>query len=386
MYQVVYSGIDTLDVAFKGAFSKSVLETLETARTDAETSDQVQPAQLGPGLSPVLVKPSGRKGGYRYVFDNGPAGAIFAAKPGCDPTQWNLFVSLRALRLLTLGYEGSKAWLSDTLAAMGFDITGISVNRIDYAVDIHAPSFELDIENLITPAQAKARSHWSKESWFEEDKHQPKSVLRGRRFESVTIGTMPNRQVILYDKRRAAFDKRELYWFDAWHLDQNDPTSRVWRAEIRAGRDALAKLIPHERTYEAVEAQLKPFLTKTTQDIRYLEGPSAQKNVSRIPSHKLWAALQETHEALSTKCPPPLLDSRALEALRRQRLEMCLKQAYGNALNALVLDGISPKEIAENFELYAARTAAAYARDIGQENILKKAEEISQRLAFLSPL
>tara|TARA_R110002110_G_scaffold198480_1_gene408808 strand:- start:4302 stop:5492 length:1191 start_codon:yes stop_codon:yes gene_type:complete len=383
MYQVLYSGYDTLDVAFRGAFSETVLKNLEAARSDAEVFEKDQPAQIGPNKVLILVKPNGRRGGFRYVFDNGPTGAIFAAKANADPKEWNLFVSVRALRLLTLGYAETKKWLNETLAAMGFQITEISVNRIDFAVDILAPNFKLDIANFIAPAQAKARPYWSKESWIENEVNSPKSVLRGRRFESVTIGTMPNRQLIMYDKRRAALDKRELYWFDAWGIDKNDPSAQVWRIEIRAGRDALAKLTI-KRPYESIEAVAKNFFIKATEEIRYLNGSSDQKNISRIPSHAIWTSLQNTLANLPMNPAPPIMEARALEMLRKQRLDMAIRQGCGNLTNALILDGISPEQIAANFERYVLRIATEYQEQLGERNFLKKLHEIRARMNFLS--
>ena len=386
MYQVLYSGYDTLDIAFSGAFPHTVLESLEAARTDAESFEKDQPAEIGPDNVPVLVKPTGRRGGFRYVFDNGPAGAIFAAKKNSDPKQWNLFVSVRALRLLTLGYTGTKKWLHETLVAMGFQITEISINRIDFAVDILAPKFKLDIANFIAPAQAKARPYWSKENWIESETSAPKSVLRGRRFESVTIGTMPNRQIIVYDKRRAALDKRELYWFDAWGLDKNDPAAQVWRIEIRAGRDALAKLTPTKRPYESIEAVAKGFFIKAAEEIRYLEETNEQKNISRVPSHAMWRLLQDTLTNLPTSPTPPLLEARALEMLRRQRLDMAIKQGCGNLVNALILDGISPENVATYFTHYIQKISETYQSEIGEKNFLIKSHEVHSRSKFLFPL
>ncbi|MDO8423145.1 MAG: hypothetical protein Q7S99_13390 [Parvibaculum sp.] len=385
MYQVLYSGYDTLDIAFSGAFPHTVLESLEAARTDAESFEKDQPAQIGPDNVPVLVKSNGRRGGFRYVFDNGPTGAIFAAKKNTDPKQWNLFVSIRALRLLTLGYTGTKEWLHETLAAMGFQITEISVNRIDYAVDILAPKFKLDIANFIAPAQAKARPYWSKENWIENEINAPKAVLRGRRFESVTIGTMPNRQVIVYDKRRAALDKRELYWFDAWGLDKDDPSAQVWRIEIRAGRDALAKLTNTKRPYEVIEAVAKKFFIKAAEEIRYLESLSEQRNISRVPSHPIWTLLKDTLMSLPTSPTPPLLEARALEMLRRQRLDMAIKQGCGNLVNALILDGISPENVATYFIHYVPKIAETYQSEIGEKNFLLKSHEVHLRSKFLLP-
>ncbi|WP_160116046.1 hypothetical protein [Candidatus Halocynthiibacter alkanivorans] len=55
--------------------------------------------------------------------------------------------------------------------------------------------------------------------------------MRGGRFESVTIGKMPNRQVIVYDKKQAAKDQKTDYWFPAWNIDKDDPATQIWRVE-----------------------------------------------------------------------------------------------------------------------------------------------------------
>ncbi len=384
MYQVLYSGFDSLDISFQGAFSPSVLEALETARTAAETTQKVQPTQIGPKALPVLVKATGRRGGYRFVFDNGPTGAIFAAKNNSSQTEPNLFVSLRAACLLTRGYDGAKAWLRETLEGMGFRVTGVAINRFDYAIDILAPDFVLNLENVLAPARAKVRPYWSKDNSEESDPSAPKAVLRGRHCESATIGGMPNRQVILYDKRREAIDKKAFHWFETWKVDRNDPNARVWRIEIRAGRDALAKLMPF-RTYEAVEANAKPYLIKATNDIRYLDGTTKQGNVSRIPSHQIWQTVQAELASMTDKPLPALLEPRAIEIMRLQREDMALMQGCGNLLNYLILKGIPPDEVGTQFRHHMNRAATTYERQIGRQLIQKKAEEIDGRLAFLRP-
>ncbi|MGV8998200.1 MAG: hypothetical protein ACOH12_14780 [Parvibaculaceae bacterium] len=265
---------------------------------------------------------------------------------------------------------------------MGFRISKVSVNRFDYAIDILAPDFNLDIENFVTPAQTKVRAYWSEEATTMNDSNAPKAVLRGRQYESATIGSMPGRQIILYDKRREAIDKNNLHWFEVWKIDCQDPSARVWRIEIRAGRDALAKLTPF-RTYEALEAEVKPFLIKAANDIRYLDSDQNQSNVSRIPSHRIWQTAQATFENLTSNPPPALLEDRALEIMRLQRRDMALKQGMGNLLNYFFLKGASPDEIAENFKHCIAQAAAQYERENGKRGIQTKAEGIEERLRFL---
>lgn len=384
MYRILHQGVDTLDIAFQGAFPHATLEKLEAAAEEARSANRQQPFALGPKAVPVLVAPNGMSGGFRYVFSTGPTGAIFAVKANANLEEWNLFVSIRALRLLTLGYADTKAWLHQILADMGFIITGLSVNRIDFAVDILAPDFKLDIANFVTPGQAKARPYWSKEQLLNNDGHQPKAVIRGREFESVTIGTMPNRQLIVYDKRRAAIDLRQPYWFEVWGIDKDDPGARVWRVEMRAGRDALAKLMM-KRSYEAVEHHLTSYLVKAAMDIRLVIDKGTQKNVTRTEIHPLWRTLVAALCELPTNPKPPMPEARALEIIRGQKQDMALKQGFGNLLNYFALEGVAPVELVSNFDHHISRAATAYEHKTGGHLMQKKAEETVDRLTFLMP-
>lgn len=382
MYQILHYGVDTLDIAFQGAFPHATLKTLEDAVNEARATNKDQPLAIGPTSVPILIKPNGMSGGYRYVFNTGPTGAIFAVKANADLREWNLFVSVRALRLLTLGYADTKAWLHQTLADMGFVITDVSVNRIDFAIDFLAPTFKLEIENFVTPGQAKARPYWSKEQLLTNDGYQPKAVIRGREFESITIGTMPNRQLIVYDKRRAAIDQRQPYWFEAWGIDKDDPGARIWRIEIRAGRDALAKRMM-KRTYQALEHDLRAYLIKAAADIRYVTDKDIQKNVSRTTIHPLWQALNAALAELPMSPKPPVPEARVLEIIRLQRSDMALKQGMGNFLNNFALNGAYPDDVAVNLVHYVKQAASQYEREIGKANIRKKMVEIEGRLALL---
>ncbi len=56
---------------------------------------------------------------------------------------------------------------------------------------------------LAAHPRTRARPGWSKAA----DTTHPAAVLSGRRLESVTVGKMPGRQVIVYDKRREAIER-----------------------------------------------------------------------------------------------------------------------------------------------------------------------------------
>lgn len=385
MYQVLYAGFDTLDIAYKAALPPEILAQLNEARERAETSQKDEPVIIGPAKERFLIKPHGQRGGFRYVAINGPTGAIFSIKNDSDPSQWNVFVSVRALCLLTRGYEETKQWLLRTLIGTGFTITDHSVNRMDYAIDVLAPDFVLDAANFIYPGQTKARLHWSKETLLEDDGNTPRAVMKNRKFESVTIGKMPNRQVIVYDKRRSSIDLKQPYWFDAWGIDRNDPVARIWRIELRAGRDALAKISTKHtnRHLVTMEHLLPDYLHKAAKEIRYVTAPETRSNISRAELQPLWQTLNQQLADCPTSSEPALPEARALEIIRQQRRDMAIKQGMGNLLNALVLNGNTPHDITRNLATQITDAAKLYAADLGNVMLHKKATEIAHRLGHL---
>ncbi|MCC4242756.1 hypothetical protein [Thalassospira povalilytica] len=387
MYQVLYAGFDTLDIAYRAALPPEILAQLNEARDRAETSQKDEPVIIGPAQERLLIKPHGQRGGFRYVAINGPTGAIFSIKNDSDPSQWNVFVSVRALCLLTRGYEETKQWLMKTLIGMGFTITDHSVNRMDYAIDVLAPDFVLDAANFIYPGQTKARLHWSKETLLEDDGNTPQAVMKNRKFESVTIGKMPNRQVIVYDKRRASIDLKQPYWFDAWGIAKSDPVARIWRIELRAGRDALAKLSARHtnRHLDTIEHLLPNYFYKAAKEIRYVIEPEALSNVSRAELQPLWQTLTRQLATCPTSSEPALPEARVLEIIRQQRRDIALKQGMGNLLNAFALDGNTTEDITQNLATRTTDAAKSYATELGNKLLHKKVAETIGRLSMLLP-
>ncbi len=256
------------------------------------------------------------------------------------------------------------------------------MNRIDYAVDILAPGFELDIEQFVAPARAKVQRYWSKDLHLDDAGNVPQPVVRGRRFESVTVGKMPNRQIIAYDKRRAAIDLKQPYWFDAWGVERSDPTQQVWRVELRAGRDALARKLLRRR-FDAVEACLRDFLITAVNEVRYLAGPPTGTNVSREPDHPLWTSTRRHIEAMPLLPAPTLPEEHVLALIRQQRREMAVNQAFGNLINALLLEGHSFEAVFDSFPQHASTAAAQYAEAAGRRTLAEKVRKASGRLGAL---
>jgi hypothetical protein len=91
---------------------------------------------------------------------------------------------------------------------------GVSIGRVDYAIDILHPSFVLDSRNFVVWGRTKIGTH--------EDLSEQRSAGRSGRFTSVTVGKMPGRQVIVYDKREEVLTKRKLEWPFIWDKTLTD--------------------------------------------------------------------------------------------------------------------------------------------------------------------
>jgi len=375
MFNVVYQGVDTLDLADQGALPQTVLDQLEDARNFAEAQQNDkhgEPVLLGPNQRKFFVKAHGKKGGYRYTLIDDPTGAIFSIKRDTRPQIWSFFVSARAAGLLSRSYEGMKQHILDCLTDMGATLGEVSVNRLDYAIDIATPEFVLDMRNFIAPRKAKIGCYFSNDYDLDDfgdkiPKSHPEplpvgSIMRGGRFESVTMGKMPGRQVIIYDKMQAAKDLKTDYWFPAWGIHKDDPAIQVWRVEIRAGREALKRYIqaPNTRTFENVEAVLPAFLQEALSEIRYVLERLDDSNVTCSEVHPLWTTAQEAAKRLPAGDRPALPPSYVLELMRKNLHAMAEAQAFGNLNNLLTLEGMTPEQIEADFQKLAAQRAAIY--------------------------
>lgn len=384
MFRVLHTGFDSLDVSFMGALPRDTLAMLAVEKKKAQETKQDRPVEFGKRPFKGVLKSHGMSGGYTYVLTDSPTGAIYSIKDSTDIKDWNLSVSVRALGLLTRGYGATRDWIFDTLKAMDCTIVDHSVRRLDFAVDIHSPGFALDTNGFVTPPQAKIGTVWESGHPLEDDGNKPSAVLRGRNIESVTIGKMPGRQLIAYNKRRAAIDLQTPWWFEVWGIDKDDPLGNVHRIEVRAGRDALAKRLL-KRRFDMVEAEIGRFVASALDAIRYVTDKDAHKNITRTTLHPIWALAQEAAKTIPFDSEPILLESRALEIIRQQRREMSIKQAYGNLINALALDGLPSQIILNELPDYARDLANVYTRRVREEDLLKKIEQVIQRQSILLP-
>ncbi len=395
MVDLVYQGVDSLDVAIQGAASSEMLKVFETARNEAEADPYNQHGVrliLGQCNRAFVIKAHGKKGGYRYTAVDERTGSIFSIKNETRPQMWNIFVSTRAHSLLSRGYEGMKEQIGSCLSALEVFPHEYRVNRIDYALDFLAPDFILDMANFVAPKSSKVSPYFAMDKHLDDHgdtlnegpTDQPVgSVMRGGRFESVTVGKMPGRQIIVYDKTQAAKAQQTPYWFPAWGLEPDNPSHRVWRVEIRAGRNGWKSLLgtTGQRTYETIEALLQPFMIRALEEIRYVTNRANVSNVTRATNHPLWDAAQRAVANLPHNPKPPLKPRYVIELMRKKRSAMALAQGFGNLNNYFILQGHTPKEIGKNYTSLTADSAKAYVEEIGKDHHIKKLDNISERQA-----
>ena len=287
------------------------------------------------------VEPSGLRGGYAIRGSTGPLGEVLAFKANSNSQEWNGFAQIRAAALATYGYVGARDRLFQNLTGMGFAPTDHSINRMDYAVDFLAPSLALRLDGFSAHARTKARSDWGGATLADPDR--TSAVLTGRRLESLTIGKMPGRQIIVYDKRREVISQRKLFWFAIWDIDRADPGASVWRVEVRAGKKELLRW--NLRRFADVETFGGDVIRNSLDDIRYLAPDQGDSNVTRQQLDPLWQAMVEQVERGLFDFRAGVLPSKIKEIERDLAKRTYGSLIVGNAAGYAVAHGLYEDEI-----------------------------------------
>lgn len=378
--KLLYAGVDTLDFAIKGAVAREDLERLQTAKELAVTWQASTLTEIGPRRLSVHVSEHGRKGGFAFVLNTGPLGAIYAIKENDDATQWNVFVSLRASTLAVYGYPAARVQIFDELSAMGCHVNEVSISRIDYAMDFLAPVFELDTARFVAHPHTKVSPFYSGKV-TQDDQH-PHAIFRGRKVESVTIGKMPGRQVIVYNKRRAAIQKRELFWFELWGTKQGDAESLIWRVEVRAGKREL-KDRWQIRTFELLDAHLGDLVRDILSTVRYLDTTQTDTNISRQRLDPLWIAANAAASRNLAESTNGIVPSRFKELERAKAVSIYEQQVTGNLAGLAAARGLSDNCLEEQLPRIVSKLVGRHA-STSQLRLQKSVNRARQRLHFIT--
>lgn len=368
----LYRGFDGLDVSFQAQIPNEFAAQLQVAKEHAlaNSSDTCMPYS---GLF-LMVAATGAKGGYSYRVSTGKTGATwFFKKPNArDP--WGVRVSCSSLMLAQYGLGESRSRIYGTMDQLGirYSENAESIGRVDYAVDILAPALTLKPETFVMHSNSNRADH------FEEDSLRAHG--KSGRVTSVTVGKMPGRQIIVYDKRAEAIARRKWAWFEIWNatlrrlgfneLNENEPTSsRVWRTEIRAGKTHLKERW-NIRSWANLDERLGDMMIDATEAIRMAE-PTSDTNRSRWSNCHFWDAvrteLSDDLFEMRNFAPPEVIK----RIHRESHLQLLYKQSLGLMVTQAAIEGISADCIAT----YAKSLGDRYARDI-----LKDAQKVEAKL------
>jgi hypothetical protein len=248
----------------------------------------------------MQVQESGARGGYAFVASTGAFGATWFFKKPNERDPWGIRVSCNSFNLATNGLGKVRAQLFGILETLRIKAKpdDVSIGRVDYALDFLFPAFVLVPDNFVM----HSNSNW------EDHKDPPETKTNGRsgRVTSVTVGKMPGRQVIVYDKRAEIIAKHKVGWWEIWDAARKRaglPTlnreisaeSRVWRVELRAGKRHL-KDNWNIRTWADLDNRFGDMIAETLNAVRYAM-PTGDSNRSRWPDSALWEQVRRNTAA-----------------------------------------------------------------------------------------
>lgn len=348
--EIVHQGFDGLDVAFEGQIPLELDQVLAEAKAAAVVHRNPTIARFN--SIQMHVSESGAKGGYAYRCDTGPLGAVWFFKRPNAKDPWGVRVSVKSLPLAKYGLGWVRHQIHDFLERLGVFVSPqkMSIGRIDYAIDVLAPDFQLLQDDFVTHSRSKRKAH----SEFKEIR----SIGHSGRTTSVTIGSNPNRQVIIYDKREEVISKSDKrVWWSIWDhnrakqgkpsLDSSDPTnSRIWRVELRAYKRHL-KDIWHIRTWDDLNVDAAHVFENLAKDVRHTR-PTADSNRARWPNSPLWSLVEDSmHEDL-IEMRSDVPEDRLKRIIVEQQKQMLLGQFLGLGVSMAGLETIE----ADGFEKF----------------------------------
>lgn len=351
--KIVHSGFDSLYFSIQGALSAKAVKRYEELKSQAIHLNANEAFQVEGQSTRYLLQPNGKKGGYTYLIDTGRVGSTICFKTSLARDQHNGFVEISSACLLAHGWREAVSQALDHVQALGFHVVDVSINRVDYCIDF------LDAPIDIYPRDFIAHSRVKKLCYYETDSVNNHVEMRSNHVDirtvsqsdyikSITLGKMPGRQIIVYDKRAEVIEKRKHYWFDAWGIERNDTTRTVHRVEVRAGKDHLSA--NGIRTLEDFEAHIGLILTNAVSAIRWVQCPSTDANVTRAPLHLVWEAVQTHITHALAPYTAPITREVITDRLRENKRLEYRQQIIGNLGGYLGCGGVAHEDIPEGMK------------------------------------
>lgn len=381
--RVVHKGFDTITLSIQANIPPELFEALEAERESAEEERTPRPFTYG-GADFDLMPYGGN--GYRFILKGGFLDAQwFFKKPNAkDP--WGIRINIGSLLLATQGLGYARAYIDKTLTRLGVRYAAhqVSIARADFCVDVLAPDFDLNPENIVTHSRSNRADH---QSGIEDIR----SNGRSGRFTSVTVGKMPGRQVIIYDKRREIIDKKKPIWWEIWNANlraqseseltpDDRSNSQVWRIEIRAGKDLL-KDRWQIREWAEFDDLIGDVMAEAISKIRYCEPDPFDSNRARWPDHPLWELVsnevRDDLEEMRSFVEPSLIK----DVHRNEHIQLILGQVVGSVTSLAALEDQKKCGLRDYFKTFGERLQLEFGR--APDRIERKFGEAKARYRFV---
>ena len=335
----IYHGFDGLEFAIKATIPAELNDTLSKLKANIQGHDPECYFAFGDVL--LMVRETGARGGYAYSCREASTGDWFFKKPSLsDP--WGVRFSASSSAIAILGIEGLRLRCAEVLAALDINapVEAYRPSRVDFAIDFLAPDFAVCPDNFVIHSRTGLKSI----DLIEE------LQVNGRssRTTSVTVGKMPGRQCIIYDKREEVMVKRKHEWPAIWSRALNGPTaspldlsdraaSQVWRVELRAGKRHL-KDVWDINSWASLYEMLPRVLLKMMDDISYCQ-PAPDTNRSRWPNHSIWQAVRHVVASDLFIEVPTLSPEEYIEIKKAQKVDELATQTLGLSISIAAVEG-----------------------------------------------
>jgi uncharacterized protein YcfL len=348
--KIVHSGFDSLYFSLQGALSAQAIKRYEMLKSLAIEKNGNEVFEVVGRSTRYSLQPNGKRGGYTYLIDTGLVGSTLCFKTSLSRDQHNGFVEISSACLLAYGWKAAIEQTLDHVAAVGFHVESISFNRVDYCIDFLDAQIEIYPRDFIVHSRVKKRAYHEPLSVINHV--EKRSVAQSDHVKSLTLGTMPGRQIILYDKRAEAIERRKLYWFDAWGIDRHDTTRTVHRVEVRAGKNHL--MANRLRTLDDFECHIGLILQNAVRDMRWVQRSPTDANVSRAPLHPLWQAVQAHMRNALAPYTAPLSQERITERMRNNKRLEYRQQVVGNLGGYMACGDVAYEDIQQEMQALIA--------------------------------
>ncbi|PIP88755.1 MAG: hypothetical protein COW79_16115 [Bdellovibrionales bacterium CG22_combo_CG10-13_8_21_14_all_38_13] len=343
----IYKNFDGLEISFKGALPGYILTQLREAKYKAQEERHDIPIRIGRSNTVVLVGETGARGGYAFRLDTGFDKETWFIADSMKKDRWNIRVSIKSLNLALGGYYEVKESISNFLLndlELGTIIGHLPeerISRFDFCIDFETESFEPNPKCIVAHTRSNRTFH-AKNNNFEYS-------AKGKLIESIRIGTMPNRQMAIYNKRNEIIAKNKKYWWDIWGINKKEFKKEIWRFEARAGKKELNKW--NLRKFEDFENKAGDVIIDIFNSIRYVEINENDSNQSRWRNTKFWDLIikeikKDLFDYISNAERKEILEGRKIEVLN-----IINKQISGSITSVTALMGMELDEIPQVLEM-----------------------------------